>query len=508
MVKRAVQGFFPLFTTIIIVFMFLFSVMTPVLTASDPTAVRIDPTSQTVSAGGNVVVRVYCIPEQPVKAFELKVSFDPSLLQATSVSEGDFFDGYTTFFNPGTINNQAGTIINIYDLIVGSGNVTQSGSFVNIAFTAGSVSGTTTVSLYDVRVTNETEYIEASVTSASVTVSGGSSPPSEPPSPPLENEPPFAPVKPTGPTFIEIGAPYVYNSSAVDPKGGRVRLRFDWGDGSLSNWSDFVSSNSSVSFSYVWYNVSTYLVRAIAQDVNFSNSSWSASLTVMVSGEVTGNLSPVAVFVLPLTVLTNHTVVFNASGCIDPDGVIMSYQWDFGDGTQGTGKTPVHVYRSPGRYTVTLTVTDNSGLTNSISQFVVVSEQTPGATTEVVAFSPPYLTILILACIIGALIAVVVFRDPLRTMLLQRTLHPSLSIVSSGTGIVEIEHILDSLFLEMENNALPLSKDTLLGAYCDMIIENVEVNAHIHLPGLSIADVERIVDERFHSKIGEKIDKM
>jgi hypothetical protein len=80
--------------------------------------------------------------------------------------------------------------------------------------------------------------------------------------------------------------------------------------------------------------------------------------------------------------------------------------------------------------------------------------------------------------------------------------------LSSGTGSANIEQILDSLFLTIEDNALPLNKDTLLDAYCDLIIENVETNANVHVPDLSITEVEKIVDELFHSKVGEQIDKM
>lgn len=514
--KRSQRGYFPLSIAFVIAFILLFSSLMIVVRASDPTAVSINPASQTVSAGESVVVTVNCSPERPVKGFEFKLSFDPLILQATSVSEGNFFGGYTTFFNPGTINNQAGTIINVYDLIVGPGNVTTNGSFVSITFTAGSVSGTTALTLYGVQLTNETQYINVNVISGSVTVVGGSAPPNNPPPngpsspPPAENKPPFPPMKPAGPTLIEVGTTYVYNCSAFDPDGDRVRLRFDWGDGALSNWSGLVSLNTSVSFSYTWHNVSTYAVRAIASDEKGLNSSWSAPLTVIVSAAAAGNSTPVATFVIPSNVTSNQTVLFNASGSIDSDGVIISYLWDFGDGTRGTGETPTHVYRSPGHYTVILTVTDNAGLISSFSELVTVFEQAPGPTPKVVPASPPYITILILVCISAALLGfVMVFRDPLRVMLFQRTPHPILSTrKSKATGSTDIGQILDALFLEIEKHKRPFNKDTLLDAYCDMIIENVEANANVRIPDLSITEVEKIVDECFHSKIGEKIDKM
>ena len=49
----------------------------------------------------------------------------------------------------------------------------------------------------------------------------------------------------------------------------------------------------------------------------------------------------------------------------DADGTISSYAWDFGDGSTGTGKTTQHAYDAAGHYTVTLTVTDNSGTTTA-----------------------------------------------------------------------------------------------------------------------------------------------
>lgn len=51
---------------------------------------------------------------------------------------------------------------------------------------------------------------------------------------------------------------------------------------------------------------------------------------------------------------------------------ITSYSWTWGDGTaNGTGATATHTYAAPGEYTVTLTVTDQRGLTGTVSQKVV-----------------------------------------------------------------------------------------------------------------------------------------
>lgn len=69
---------------------------------------------------------------------------------------------------------------------------------------------------------------------------------------------------------------------------------------------------------------------------------------------------------------------------------VASYAWDFGDGQTGSGAKPSHVYADTGRYTVTLTVTDDDGQTDDYTREVKVqkgglliwAELTPGSPTE------------------------------------------------------------------------------------------------------------------------------
>jgi PKD repeat protein len=67
--------------------------------------------------------------------------------------------------------------------------------------------------------------------------------------------------------------------------------------------------------------------------------------------------------------------LFNGSSSSDPDGSIVSYAWQFGDGTTGFGVTTQHAYAVAGTYTVRLTVTDNDGATNTTTRQVVISAQ-------------------------------------------------------------------------------------------------------------------------------------
>ena len=52
-------------------------------------------------------------------------------------------------------------------------------------------------------------------------------------------------------------------------------------------------------------------------------------------------------------------IMFNGESC-DPEGSIVSYSWNFGDGSTSNEKNPTHAYDERGMYTVTLTVTDGA----------------------------------------------------------------------------------------------------------------------------------------------------
>jgi PKD repeat protein len=86
------------------------------------------------------------------------------------------------------------------------------------------------------------------------------------------------------------------------------------------------------------------------------------------------------------TVLIGEIVQFDGSSSSDPDGTITSYDWDFGDTNVGTGVSPTHSYNAEGTYTVTLTVMDDYGATDSdtVTITVITPEQaTQNLITEV-----------------------------------------------------------------------------------------------------------------------------
>jgi len=112
----------------------------------------------------------------------------------------------------------------------------------------------------------------------------------------------------------------------------------------------------------------------------------------------------------PTSPSAGETVMFDATASTDPDGTITSYSWNFGDGTEGTGATVSHTYSSGGEYSVTLTVIDNDGLTDTKTlQLTVQStgggeENNPAGGGEPINFIMVVGVVVIIAALLGALI--------------------------------------------------------------------------------------------------------
>lgn len=81
------------------------------------------------------------------------------------------------------------------------------------------------------------------------------------------------------------------------------------------------------------------------------------------------------------------TVNFVGANSSDPDGIVASYLWDFGDGTTSILANVSKVYQTVGNYTVKLTVTDNSGASATATLIVAVGAVPPPTTTKSVNVS-------------------------------------------------------------------------------------------------------------------------
>lgn len=108
----------------------------------------------------------------------------------------------------------------------------------------------------------------------------------------------------------------------------------------------------------------TYAVRAVDFNSNASALTTGFDVTTGLNSDPTASFSSSP---------SGLTVYVDASGSSDVDGSIATYDWDWGDGANGSGVNSSHTYASDDIYTITLTVTDNLGATDIATDDVDVS---------------------------------------------------------------------------------------------------------------------------------------
>jgi len=149
-------------------------------------------------------------------------------------------------------------------------------------------------------------------------------------------------------------------SGSYDPDGDLLTYAWGFGDG---------STGTGVNPTHAYTAGGIYTVTLVVNDgrVDSEPSTTTADITEV-------NDPPVADAGPDQTVLVDEVVIFDGSRSSDIDGYITAYEWDFGDGTSGTGVTTTHAYGTAGTYTVILTVTDNGGLKDTDTAMVTVTE--------------------------------------------------------------------------------------------------------------------------------------
>ena len=165
----------------------------------------------------------------------------------------------------------------------------------------------------------------------------------------------------------DVSAPNVAPNASFTYNCNNLACTFDGSgssdsDGSISSYS-WSFGGSGANASHTFAGAGTYSVTLTVTDNDGATDTSTQSVTVTEPA----NVAPTASFTANCTDLTCS---FNASGSSDSDGSIASYSWSFG----GSGVTASHTYGSAGTYSVTLTVTDDDGATDTATQSVTVTE--------------------------------------------------------------------------------------------------------------------------------------
>jgi parallel beta-helix repeat protein len=145
------------------------------------------------------------------------------------------------------------------------------------------------------------------------------------------------------------------------------------------------------------YTFNTPGVYTMTLNVTDAAGNWATDTVVITVLDIT---KPVANAGSDKTINVGTAVTFDAGGSTDNVGIV-SYEWNFGDGTTGTGIKATHTYASQGTYTATLTVKDSAGntATDSITITVHAAEGIPmwiiGAAISAVALATAAATLIL-----------------------------------------------------------------------------------------------------------------
>lgn len=188
----------------------------------------------------------------------------------------------------------------------------------------------------------------------------------------VENRPPTAHIDSITPNPATEEQAVTFSGHGNDPDGGTI-TNYNWRssiDGPL---------NTQASFSTSTLSTGTHIIYFKVQD---NNNEWSdeVSGTLVINPgeeeeeeEEEENLPPTSNAGGPYEWYAGIELTFDGSGSTDTDGIITSYAWIFGDGTTGGGVKPTHTYTEIKEYTVTLTVTDDGGATDTDTTTAIIT---------------------------------------------------------------------------------------------------------------------------------------
>lgn len=165
----------------------------------------------------------------------------------------------------------------------------------------------------------------------------------------------------------------LFSSAGSTDDGLIVQRTWDFGDGQTSQ---------DISPQHIYQTTGQYTVRLTLVDDLGARSSRTQTISV--------TDQPIAVIRVDRTAAESAPAVFQFDGSQsrDPDGSIVLYQWDFGDGSRELLPAVSHTFASPGTFRVRLTVTDNTGVTGIAETTIEVGIPRPR-----IAFGAPPATI-------------------------------------------------------------------------------------------------------------------
>ena len=172
---------------------------------------------------------------------------------------------------------------------------------------------------------------------------------------------PPAPQPPTanagGPYSGTVGTAVTFSGGAShDPQNETLTYAWNFGDS---------STGAGPSPTHTYKTPGTYAISLTVTDTSNLTGTATSNATIAAA-------PPTANAGGPYLGRAGTAVTFDGSKSSDPQNEALSYSWNFGDNTTGTGVSPTHIYTMAGSYTVTLTVTNTSNISAMASAAVSI----------------------------------------------------------------------------------------------------------------------------------------
>ncbi len=153
-------------------------------------------------------------------------------------------------------------------------------------------------------------------------------------------------------------------SASSDPDGDNLAYSWNFGDGTTA---------TGINISHLFEQAGVYQVTLTVSDGTLNdtevktitaNPDSPVVISANISSSDTGGVAP-------------KNISFDASGSTSSDGSALTYSWDFGDGSTGTGITTSHEYTTAGTFTVTLTAANAAGISDTATLAITITSD-PG----------------------------------------------------------------------------------------------------------------------------------